>query len=96
MKPIENFFRVRAEDGNVYTGKGAWEIGYRWSTIDLNDNGILGGEVQDHTFGVNWYLNPYTRIMFNYVRSDVDNSLAVAGIPDAGLNVFQMRAQIDF
>ncbi len=96
VKPFENFFQVLDCDGATQiTGKGAWEIAYRYSYLDLQDT-VLGGRMSNHTIGLNWYLNPYTRIMWNYVRSDVENSLAVAGIPDAGLNVFQMRAQIDF
>lgn len=94
VKPFENFFRVRDADGNTQTGKGAWEIGYRWSYLDLNDNGVNGGRVADHTFGLNWYLNPYTRLMWNYVHSETNGHPNAAGI---GLvDLFEMRCQIDF
>jgi len=91
IKPYENFFRVRTEDGSVRTGWGAWEIGYRFSTLDLNDTGVAGGNVSDHTIGLNWYLNPYTRLMFNYVNSDLRS-----GGTTGNMNIFETRAQIDF
>lgn len=91
VKPFENFFRVRAEDGNVYTGIGAWELAYRCSYIDLNGVGVTGGNATDHTFGVNWYLNPYARLMFNYVNSDLRRFGATGN-----MNIFETRAQIDF
>jgi len=91
VTPYENFFRVRAEDGCVYTGKGAWELAYRFSYLDTNRGGIDGGILADHTIGVNWYLNPYTRLMWNYVNSGLTNGLG-RGYTD----LFQMRCQIDF
>ncbi len=94
VEPFENFFRVRDVDGCVQTGKGAWEIAYRYSYMDLNSSGVNGGLASNHTFGLNWYLNPYTRMMFNYIVSDTTNH------PDAGgvghVDIFQMRCQIDF
>lgn len=90
--PFENFFRVRDQDGNVQMGKGAWEVAYRYSYVDLDDGQIQGGRVSDHTFGVNWYLNPYTRVMWNYINSTTDR----AGVNDGIVNIFQMRAQVDF
>ncbi|NLE39072.1 MAG: porin, partial [Pirellulaceae bacterium] len=47
--------------------------------------------VWDHTIGLNWYLNPYTRVMFNYVHSTLEDDLG-----DGSLSIFQMRTQIDF
>ena len=94
VKPHENFFRVRTECGDVHTGKGAWEIAYRWSYLDLNGADTQGGIVTDHTVGLNWYLNPYTRLMFNYVNSTTTNHPAAAGIGVA--DTFEVRAQIDF
>ncbi|MFZ5830374.1 MAG: OprO/OprP family phosphate-selective porin [Planctomycetota bacterium] len=95
VKPFENFFHVRAEDGCCYTGKGAWELAYRYSYLDLDDTdaAILGGFAGDHTFGVNWYLNPYTRLMFNYIHSDVS---ARNNGPSTDIDVFAARAQVDF
>ena len=90
--PFENFFRVRDQDGCVQMGKGAWELAYRYSYVDLDDGQIQGGRVSDHTFGVNWYLTPYTRVMWNYVNSTTDR----AGVNDGIVDIFQMRAQVDF
>jgi phosphate-selective porin OprO/OprP len=94
VKPFENFFRVRDEGGNVYTGKGAWELKYRYSWLDAYDGGALGFQTcGDHTMGVNWYLNPYTRFMAEYIHSGINQNTGL-GVGD--LNIVQMRAQIDF
>ena len=69
-------------------GSGAWEIALRFSSIDLTDGGVFGGEQDDITLGVNWYPNPATRLMFNYVSADVDR------IGDA--NFIMVRWQVDF
>ncbi|GAB6165824.1 hypothetical protein JCM19992_18240 [Thermostilla marina] len=95
VKPFENFFRVCTCDGQPATGRGAWEVAYRYSWLDLDDAdiGVLGGTASDHTIGLNWYMNPYTRLMFNYVHSQVGTA---GNGTDADLNIFEMRAQIDF
>ncbi|MHB8971044.1 MAG: OprO/OprP family phosphate-selective porin [Pirellulaceae bacterium] len=93
VKPYENFFRVCDEDGQVATGKGAWELAYRYSWIDLNQGGIAGGMASDHTFGLNWYLTPYSRVMLNYVHSvDSPNN----DRSDTFIDALMMRAQYDF
>ena len=65
QKPAENW----GKDG----GRGAWEIAFRFSTIDLSDEAISGGEEDNWTIGLNWYPNPATRLMINFVHADVDN-----------------------
>ncbi|MHB1036898.1 MAG: OprO/OprP family phosphate-selective porin [Pirellulales bacterium] len=92
VKPFENFFRVRTTDGSLATGKGAWQVAGRYSFLDLNDDGVLGGRLSDYTLGLNWYLTPYSRLMWNYVVANVDNP--VHG--DSSANIFEMRAQFDF
>ncbi len=70
---------------------GAWELGLRYSTLDLDDADIQGGEEDNITLGLNWYATPNVRIMANYIDVDAD----VAGVDDDP-NIFAMRAQIDF
>lgn len=94
IKPFENFFRVRDSSGQVHTGIGAWEIAYRYSYMDLDSNGANGGRASNHTVGLNWYLNPYTRVMWNYVASDTTDHPRAGGV--GHVDVFQMRCQIDF
>jgi len=53
-------------------GLGAWEIAGRWSYLDLNDSAIRGGTIMDYTAGLNWYWNPYTKMVFNYVHAVAD------------------------
>jgi len=74
-------------------------VALRYSNIDLNDGdptgAANGGEMDDITFGVNWYLNPQSRVMFNYVRSDVVSG-GVTALDAGTLSIYQFRFQIDF
>ena len=69
-------------------GKGAWEIAARLSTTDLSDVDIVGDEADGVTIALNWYPNPATRMMLNYVMSEV------RGI--GGADFVLLRAQVDF
>ena len=99
VQPYEDFFHVRTCDGNVSTGQGAWEVAYRVSYINMLDGlNVKGaGMATDHTFGLNWYLNPFTRIMFNYVHSiDTYNVAAGNRVTGGTLDTFEMRFAMDF
>jgi len=69
-------------------GTGAWELAVRYSSLDLTDGAVRGGELTDWTLGLNWYLFSNVRTMLNYVHADLEN----VGEADA----LQMRFQIDF
>jgi phosphate-selective porin OprO/OprP len=68
VRPLENFFLVRDENGHVQYGWGAWEVTYRYGYIDLNDDNILGGLYSEHTVGLNWYWNSNIKLQLNYVN----------------------------
>lgn len=72
-------------------GWGAWEVALRYSALDLNDGPVRGGEMDDWTFALNWYLNANTRIMLNYILSHPENDLN-----DGDVEILQTRFQIDF
>lgn len=69
-------------------GSGAWELAVRYSETDLTDGPIVGGELRGLTLGLNWYPNSATRMMFNYIRSTLED----VGDVEAAV----LRAQIDF
>ena len=99
VRPYEDFFHVRTCDGNCATGWGAWEVAYRFSYIDMLDNLTTtngAARAADHTIGLNWYLNPYTRVMFNYVHSQDTVVASSAVIPNGSLDIFMMRLSMDF
>ncbi len=92
VRPNQDFLVVTRDGCTAWEGLGAWEVALRWSYLDLNDEAILGGRLHDVTFGVNWYLNAYTRIMFNYIHAFLDDPV----FDDSDADIFAMRAQIDF
>jgi phosphate-selective porin OprO/OprP len=49
-------------------GFGAWEVVARYSTTDLSDAAIAGGEERNVTLGLNWYPAPSLRFMLDYVH----------------------------
>lgn len=73
-------------------GCGGWEIAARLSHIELNSQDIKGGRLTDFTFGLNWYLNNYSKIQFNYIRAFLDNPANTSTTAD----IFGLRAQLDF
>jgi phosphate-selective porin OprO and OprP len=84
------FDRIRPESSfrGPGSGPGAWEIVARWSRLDLNDENIAGGELQDLGAGLNWYINPNFRLLTNYIHGDLED----AGTYDG----FSARFQSDF
>ena len=70
-------------------GMGAWEVAVRYSELDMQE--ARGGEEQNVTAGLNWYVNKRVRFMLNYVHAE---SQADEG--DVDVDIAQMRAQIDF
>lgn len=68
-----------------FAGWGAWQVGIRYDWLDLNSGLVKGGNVHNLTVGLNWFLNPNTKVQFNYVAAFVDNTTPVAG-PNNSLN----------
>jgi phosphate-selective porin OprO/OprP len=99
--PYEPFFRVRTADG-IASGLGAWEVAARWSWKDLESIQALFpgstfpptviGTQENITLGANWYLNPYCRMMFNYIHSITDYTFIGKSEGDH----FGIRFQIDW
>jgi phosphate-selective porin OprO/OprP len=83
------FDRVSPEENfDLKGGLGAFEVALRYSRLDLDDEQVEGGMLNDGTIGLNWYLNPNVRTSFNYVGGRLQ---------DVGwTNQFVARFQIDF
>jgi phosphate-selective porin OprO/OprP len=80
VKPRKNY--------SAAGGPGAWEAKARYSELDLSDSDVIGGELNNFTAGLNWYLNPNTKIMWDYVHADKD---------DVGqADMLMMRLQFEF
>ena len=99
------FGRVKPKRNlNLKTGGfGAFEVAARFSWIDLDDafdfDQSTGGKQWDFTFGVNWYPNPNSRVIVNYVYANVNRTIEgdeTFDLDNANASIFQMRFQVDF
>jgi phosphate-selective porin OprO and OprP len=85
-------------------GLGMWQLGLRYDTIDLNDgtpiagtssvDGVLGGEMDSWTMGVNWYWRSNFKFMLNYVMVDQEKySTTLQTLTEDNPNVTEVRLQ---
>jgi phosphate-selective porin OprO/OprP len=86
--PKHNFHPLSGESGS-------WELGLRYSFVDLNDEGIKGGKERNITLGLNGYLNSNIRFQFNYINAKVEDR-ADPQVEDGRADIVQARFQIGF
>lgn len=72
---------------------GALELAVRYSELDLEDTSVTGGEGNNTTVGVNWYINSNVRVMANYI--DVKAEPNRNGVNE-NADVMQARIQASF
>jgi phosphate-selective porin OprO/OprP len=84
------------------SGCGAFELTARFSVADFRSNNLpppssgpfalapQGAILLQTTFGMNWYLNDYTRVMFNYLIETPE----ARGLPALPVHVFGIRTAI--
>jgi phosphate-selective porin OprO and OprP len=66
----------------------------------LTDNLVIGGEMRNLTAGVNWYINPNCKWVFNYIHSWVDGRdrfpIPTDRVMSSQTDAFGTRVQVDF
>lgn len=72
-------------------GHGAVELLARYSSIDLDSDGIAGGRQHNWTLGANWYLRQNFKFQANYVQANAER-----GALSASPRVLELRAQLSF
>ncbi len=101
LKPYTNFWVVRG-DGGIDWGWGAWQLLARWSYIDVSNAPALGtlpnpdnpyvGKENNLGVGVNWYWNPYMRVMVDWTHGWTKYNYS----PDGELDIVGVRFQVDW
>lgn len=92
IKPNKNY----GKDG----GPGAWVVGVRYDVWDASgfDAGTFTGtrEADAITVGLNWHTTSMTRFMLNYIMTEYDTPVTLAGSPRDDEKAITLRAQINF
>lgn len=70
-------------------GMGALELVGRYSYANLDDETVMGGEQTNYTLGLNWWLNNWVALKFNYIRAE-----AQRGSKREEFDIFGLRAQV--
>ena len=90
---------------NYLDGKsfGALELAIRYSGMSFDADTYMMDDMTTHTdpaslnnftVGLNWYINPAMRVMFNYVMAT--KKFDVDGMEDVKENALMSRIQINF
>lgn len=93
VRPFENFFLVRDENGHAHYGLGAWEIVYRYAFVNLNDDLIRGGYYGEHTVGLEWFWNNNIKLQLNYINGQ--RAVPVGAI-SGNVQGVALRAALEF
>ena len=94
VRPRSNF-----DFGNGHWG--AFQLAARYHTLKIDDVAFTrdlaapgsSRKIEAWTLGLNWYLTPNLRYVFNYERAEFDDNAASARKPENG---FLFRTQVNF
>ena len=77
---------------NILSDNGAWQVAFRFSSIDLSDEDVVGGTEKNLAFAISWYSKTHWRFMANVIKVKSD------GGPYGEQNpwILQARAQYYF
>lgn len=84
--------RLKPTDCDGY-GFGAWELGVRYTYVDMSNKAVQAGRLDAVTLGLNWYLNANAKLQFNYdytQRGDTNN------LAQGHIHAFGTRMAVDF
>jgi phosphate-selective porin OprO/OprP len=94
-----NFDRIKPFKELGKDGLGALELAFRYDSLDLSNTPVLaraGNQAESLTLGLNWYFNPYVKLMFNWVRFNGSNTpLDPVGAKTRG-DALATRLHLDF
>ena len=94
-----NFDRIRPFKNFGEGGAGAFEVALRYDHVDLSNTPVLargGNKASTITGGLNWYVNPYAKLQFNWIHFWGDNTpLDPVGSKTKG-DAFASRLHLDF
>jgi phosphate-selective porin OprO/OprP len=94
-----NFDRVKPFRELGKDGLGAFELALRYDRLDLSNTPVAaraGNESESWTIGLNWYFNPFAKMLFNWVRFNGTNTLLdPIGARTKG-DVLATRLHLDF
>ena len=72
------------------------------SSLDLTDKQITGGNLQNMTTALIWYVNPYCKCVFDYIHSWTDarptanGNILTNNFIASQTDGFGIRCQLDF
>jgi len=87
---LYGFGRVKPKRNFGKNGMGAIELALRYSTMD----GRFADKISNITAGATWFLNASTKIMPNYIVSNIDNNTQFNG--QGEFTGVQVRLEVDF
>lgn len=94
-----NFDRVRPFKELGKDGLGAFELALRYDQLDLAKTPVVaraGNDAHSWTLGLNWYFNPYAKLMVNWVRFSGDNTPLDPVGSDTSGDAMAARLHLDF
>lgn len=79
-------------------GMGSLQVNLRYDRLDLNDGAIIGGTQDGYFASIVWKPTDYTMLLANYGRLEYSDAVfaTASGNRDYGVDIFAIRAQIDF
>lgn len=101
LKPNQNFT-------GSGSGLGAWEVGMRYSKFDASNfavadllvataTNVMATTADATTLGLKWIVNPHTRFLANYVKTNFKNAAGTALVGgSSNEKAVTFRGQVDF